>query len=94
MTKPLSQLLTEVEPANKWIDLGFSHLTDTPHDHVKPCNIIDRASYDKLKAIAVELANGLEYIANPYPQDNVEYLKRNANVNLTTARKMLGDGEK
>lgn len=68
--KPLSQLLAEVEP----------------EPYIYWSKLVDRAEYNKIKAIAVELAKCVEIYANAtassYPL---------AKDCLTTARKMLGE---
>lgn len=72
--KPLSELLSEVEPdfltltpkfkGDKFVgynQVGGSHFYDT---YEMTYNFVDRASYDKLKAIAVELAKACEFYGN------------------------------
>lgn len=76
MEKKLSELLAEVEP---WSDLKSFTVG----------NYVDRASYDKLKAIAVELAKACEWMRDPdhFHESCLPLLDKT----LTTARKMLGD---
>lgn len=52
--------LIEAEPLTKWIDLSFSHVTDTSNDHVKPCSIVNRTDYDRLRKSALVLARACE----------------------------------
>lgn len=70
--KPLSELLAEVEPRL------------TAQQNI----MVDRASYDNLKAIAVELAKALEFeCGNRCAHQN----PCNAKDALATARKLMGE---
>lgn len=75
--KPLSQLLAEVEPK-----FHGMFAIDIP--------AVDRASYDKLKAIAVELAKALEFYSKHHHHLNTT-APNFANESITTAREMLGE---
>lgn len=93
MTKPLSKLLAEVEP-----------ITASGRDAIYE-QLVPKAYYDKLKAIAVELAKALDLVSVPLTfsaekpsevtvKDMLYHYSLNikaAQTALTTARKMLGD---
>lgn len=96
--KPLSELLAEVEPVDRTglvclVPREGSSSALTCHENTLcDCQVLEIADrLDKLKAIAVELAKALEF----YNQD-VQPLDcgKRAREALTTARIMLGDGEK
>lgn len=52
MSKPLSEMLEEIEPKNDENDFDMY--------------VVDRASYEKLRQVAIELAKGLDVASNVY----------------------------
>lgn len=60
MTKPLSEMLEEIEPKACFGD-SFGH------------NMVDRESYDRMKRVAIALAKALEYYSARLHLGKVNY---------------------
>lgn len=103
--KNLSELLAEVEPEfdGKKVKTERDELYDQSAVYDKESfyegalfqYTIDRASYDRLKVIAVGLAKHyeimLDWIERNHEMPNYSEMIANAKRELTTARKMLGE---
>lgn len=85
MTKPLSEMLEAMEPKDGRIETMFMSKEVVAH-------WVDRASYDKLKAVAIELAKALETLSvavNDKVEDNgaTNFCLRA----ITRAKDIIGD---
>lgn len=104
--KPLSELLAEVEAEdiiyatefkNQFDSWQLLHATrsrikafDDAGRSGRVVEAIDRATYDKFKAVAVELAKALEFYSKHHHHLHTT-APNFANEALTTVRKLMGD---
>jgi len=85
--KTLSQMLEEIEPVND------RFLRETFGDTNKYA-FVDRASYDRMKQVAIELAKGLESQAVPFHEHDIIWdCKDVADEYLNSAKDIIGGGE-